>query len=316
MAKVLGIQPQDVLITTRQFSNAASINIHVLLPIVAGCKVVVMEKFNRFETARAIAREKVTVIQAVPFVYEMLASIPATYPINFSSLRLCISGGAALARSVFDSFYKRFGIFLRQRYTGTQVSPAFTYSDCDIAGAVGHVGGFFPVAILDDEGRELGPERIGEIAFDVSKVKDPFWKKQIKANRNRRGNYVHSGDLGKTDVAGNVFVVGRKSPFIKVGGNRVEPAEVESVLLSHPRVKEAVVFATQPGQADEGVGAVVVPRGRLKREDLLVYCGERLDSYKCPRKIELRKNLPRNAQGKVIRYLFDRSAAGSLPQDE
>jgi acyl-coenzyme A synthetase/AMP-(fatty) acid ligase len=106
------------------------------------------------------------------------------------------------------------------------------------------------------------------------------------------------------DSAGNLFIVGRKSPFIKVGGNRVAPAEVESVIRSNPKVRDAIVFSYHPGQIDEAVHAVVIPAGGLTAQELLAFCAERLDPYKCPRRIELRKNLPRNAQGKIVRHHF------------
>jgi long-chain acyl-CoA synthetase len=158
------------------------------------------------------------------------------------------------------------------------------------------------VAIVDQRGQKLPPDTIGEIIFDLTKIKDPFWKNCLKKNPNRRGSYVHSGDLGKTDADGNLYVVGREAPFIKVGANRVAPAEVESVLRSHGKVREAIAFAINPGQSDEAVGVVVVPRGNLTVRELQGYCLEHLDSYMCPRQIEFRKSLPMNSQGKVIRF--------------
>jgi long-chain acyl-CoA synthetase len=107
--------------------------------------------------------------------------------------------------------------------------------------------------------------------------------------------------LGKYDASGNVYVVGRKSPFIKVGGNRVEPAEVEFVLRSHPQVREALVYGAPLGDVDEMVAATVVLEGEVSREDLLRHCASRLDGYKCPTKIEFRDALPRSAHGKILR---------------
>jgi long-chain acyl-CoA synthetase len=161
------------------------------------------------------------------------------------------------------------------------------------------------MALVDDEGREVETGAIGEIVFDVSKVKDPMLRAALKGHRNRKGKYVYSGDLGRLDEQGYLYVVGRKSRFIKVGANRVEPAEVEAVLATHPKVKEAVVFAVRPGQSDEAVGAIVVPHGPVTSQELVAHCAQRLDSYKCPPSIELRDRLPRNTEGKVMRYLFE-----------
>lgn len=303
-AEVFGTMPRDVLLSTRPYS-ASAINADVLLPVFSGSKVVVQEKFQRLKAAQTISKEGVTVLIAAPLVFEMLASIPHTYPADFSSLRLCVSTGAPLSGSTSDKFYQRFGIRIRQRYGGTHIFPAFSYNASGITGAVGHLSGPFPMTVVDETDREAPPDTIGEMVFEVSKVKDPFWKSCLKTNPLLKGNYLYTGDLGKTDRAGNLYLVGRKSAFIKVGGNRVAPAEVEHVLRSHPQVREAVVVPLWPGQANEAVRAIVVPNGHLTTGALVRHCAQRLDGYKCPRKIEFLKSLPHNPNGKVIRHLFN-----------
>ena len=302
-AKSLGITPRDVLFSTRPFNSGSSINSHVVMPLVAGCKIVVQERIRRFQAADAITKERVTVLYAVPFVFELLASIPVDYPADGSSLRLCISGSAPLAESVAQSFARRFGVEIRQRYGGSHIHPAFTYNFAGVAGAVGQTYGAFPIAIVDEEGeiREAGV--IGEIAFDYRRAARP-WKKYLRHNPNRRGRYIYTGDLGRTDAQGNVFVVGRKSPFIKVRGNRVEPAEVEAVLRSHPDVQEAFVYAINRGKPDEEVAAVVVGKN-VKGVDLIRHCAQRLDGYKCPRRVLVRGSLPRTEHGKVARSVLE-----------
>jgi len=303
-AKVLGLRADDILLSTRPFNNLSSIDAPVIFPAVSGCKIVVREKFQRFEAAQIISQQKVTVVYGVPIIFEMLAAVPVTYPADFSSLRLCVSGGAPLPRFVFDRFYKRFGVRVQQRYGGTQFFPAFNFDTRGIPGTVGQVNGPFPMAVVNERGKEVAPGVIGEIVLDFSKLKDAFWKSCLRDNPERRGSYIYTGDLGRVDTDGNLHIVGRKSPFIKVGGNRVAPAEVESILRSHPKVRDAIVMAYRPGQRDEAVRAIVIPSGRLKPQDLLAHCLDNLDAYKCPRRIEFRNSLPRNAQGKIIRYHF------------
>ncbi len=302
-AKALGITPDDVLISARPFNSGSSINSHVIMPLVAGCKIVVQERLSRFQAADAIAKERVSVLYAVPFVFQLLASIPPDYPADFSSLRLCISGSAPLADSVAQSFARRCGVEIRQRYGGSHIHPAFTYNLAGVPGAVGQTFGAFPIAILDDDGKASEGSAAGEIAFDYNRVARP-WKKYLKENPNRRGRYLLTGDLGRVDAHGNVFVVGRKSPFIKVHGNRVEPAEVEAVLRSHPDIQEVFVYAINRGKPDEGVGAVVVGKN-VKGVDLIRHCAQRLDGYKCPRRVLVRGSLPRTAHGKVARSVLE-----------
>jgi long-chain acyl-CoA synthetase len=302
-AEAFGITRDDVLFSTRPFNSGSSINSHVVTPLAAGCKVVVQERFKRFEAAETIGRERVSVLYAVPYIFELLASIPTDYPVDFSSLRLCISGGAPLAESVANSFFRRFNIELRQLYGGSHIHPAFTCNFGEVRGAVGQTSGPFPIAILDGNGSIQKPDAIGEIAFDYARAAKR-WKKYLKNNPNRRGRYIYTGDLGRADEQGNVFVVGQKSAFIKVRGNRVEPAEVEAVLRSHPAVQEAFAYPLDRGMSSEAVAAVVVGDSVLEG-DLLRYCAQKLDGYKCPRKIEVRRSLPRNSQGKLARKLLE-----------
>ncbi len=304
-AKSLDISPQDVLLSARPFNSGSSINSHIMMPLAAGCKIVVEEKFKRFQAADAIGRERVTVLYAVPFVFELLASLPGDYPADFSSLRLCISGSAPLADSVASAFKRRFGIEIRQRYGGSHIHPAFTYNLKGVSGAVGQNFGPFPMTILDEEGNEQGAEIVGELAFAYHRIARP-WKKFLRNNPNRRGRYIWTGDLGRMDGDGNVFVVGRKSPFIKVRGNRVEPAEVEHVLRSHPAVKEAFVYAARAGQPDEAVAAIVVVQSPVQEHEIVRLCLARLDAYKCPRTISFRSDLPRNEHGKIARQVLER----------
>jgi long-chain acyl-CoA synthetase len=304
-AKCLAVTERDILFAARPLNSGSSISSHVILPLVVGSTIVVQEKFQRFAAVMAIAKERVTVLYAVPFIFELLTSIPTEHRVDFSSLRLCISAGAPLSPAVAKAFFERFRIQIRQIYGGSHIHPAFTYNVEGVPQAVGQTAGPFPLVILNDRGKAVEKGEIGELAFDFNQLARP-WKKYLKANPNRRGRYIYTGDLGHTDNAGNVFVVGRKSPFIKVRGNRVEPAEVEGELRSHPAVKEAFVFALHPGTQEEAVGAVVVAHGRVTQEMLLRFCAQRLASYKCPRKLELRKSVPRNPHGKIARFVLDR----------
>ncbi|MGH7855100.1 MAG: class I adenylate-forming enzyme family protein [Candidatus Binatia bacterium] len=310
-AKVIGIREDDVLLSTRPFNNMSSIDAPVILPMVSGCKVVVREQFKRFEAAETISRERVTIVYGVPVIFEMLASIPANYPGDFSSLRLGVSGGAPLSRFIFDKFYQRFGLKLQQRYGNTQFFPAFNFDTRGIPGAVGQTSGPFPMTVVDEGGKRVTDGGIGEIVIDLGELKTGFWRSALEDSPDRRGNHIHTGDLGKLDSDDNLFIVGRKSRFIKVGGNRVAPAEVESVIRSNPKVRDTIVFPYHPGERDEAVHAVVVPTGRLTPHELLAFCAERLDPYKCPRRIDFCKNLPRNAQGKIVRYHFESERASS-----
>ena len=294
------LKADDVLFSTRPYNSGSAINNHVVMPVFVGCAIVVQERFERLKAAEAIIRDRVTVLWAVPFIFEMLATIPRTHALDFSAVRMCISGSAALSPAVAKRFEERFGLIIRQRYGGSQIHPAFSFNLDGPRDSVGRVDGLFPIVILDGDGNELTAPNIGEIAFNVESS-PPMWRKTLLANPNVKDGYLRSGDLGRADTDGNVYVVGRKSAFIKVGANRVEPAEVESVLRLHPNVSEALVYGAHVGRANESIYAEVITVGEVTERDLLNFCVQHLDAYKCPRRIALKDDLPRNIHGKIIR---------------
>ncbi len=303
-SQAYGFRSNDVFFTTRPYVSGSAINNHVMAPAHLGCPIVVQPRFERMKAAAAISRHRVTVLYAVPFIFEVLGSIPRSYHFDFSALRLCISGSGAMAPAVAQQFEKRFGKSINLRYSGSHFHPAFTFNVNGPPPCVGRVDGMFPVVILDDGSRALGPAQIGEVAFDIERAPADY-RELLQSNPCSRGRYLYTGDLGRMDEAGNLYIVGRKSLFIKVAGNRVEPAEVESVLCSHPAVREAVVFPLNRGQTDETVAAAVITHETLSYENLFRYCKEKLDPYKCPRKIEFVSDLPRSDHGKVVRHLVE-----------
>ena len=305
-----GFRSDDVMFTTRPYVSGSAINSHVIMPLYLGCTVVVQARFERFKAARAIADHRVTVLYAVPLIFELLASLPRNLELDFSALRLAISGSAALSASVAKQFNDRFGVSIRQRYSGSHFHPAFSFNADGPAESVGRDDGLFPLIVLDREGKPVTGE-IGEVAFVIDAAPEQF-RAVLTANPNRQGGLLYTGDLGRIDGSGSLYIVGRKSSFIKVGGNRVEPAEVEHVLRGHPRVKEAVVFGFKNDRADEAVAAVVAGDASLTYKELYEYCRERLAPYKCPARITFFKDLPRNEHGKIVRHLLEKPADSSV----
>jgi long-chain acyl-CoA synthetase len=298
------VSASDVLLSTGPFTSGVNAVYNLVAPILVGCSVAVLEKFDRRKAVIMIATNKVTWIFAVPLIFDILAHLPRDYRPDFSSLKRCSSVGAHLPRSIYDAFHKKFSIRIGQGYGGTDFALAFTVNRTGLPDAVGCRDGLFPVNIVDDKQMPGRVGEIGEIVFDIQRIKDRSARTALETNSKRRGRYIFTGDLGRFDRDGNLYVVGRKSSMIKVGANRVIPEEVENVLRSHPRVREALVIPIRPGSIDEAVGAIVVRNGRVSVETLLYYCAQRLDNYKCPREIAFRKNLSRNRHGKIARHLF------------
>ena len=299
------IRADDVLLSTGPFTSGAATVYHLVAPILVGASVVVLEQFDRRKAVAAIVANAITRIHAVPLIFDILARLPRDFHADFASLKHCASAGAHLSRSIYDAFYKKFAIRIAQSYGGTDFAVAFSVNRAGVPDAAGHRDGLFPVRLVDDSGKLVRTGEIGEIVFDIPRVKDTMARAALQKNPKRRGRYIFTGDLGRFDRDGNLYVVGRKSLMIKVGANRVIPAEVENVLRAHPKVKEAVVVALRAGKPDEAVGAIVVRNGQISAETLLDHCARHLESYKCPWEIVFRKNLARNPHGKIVRHLFN-----------
>jgi long-chain acyl-CoA synthetase len=300
----MNIRRDDVLLSVGPFTSGVNAVFHLVLPLIAGCEVVVLEQFDRRRTVDAIRDRKVTVLCSIPLTFEVLAHLPGNYSADFSSLRLCISNGAPLSKNIYERFRERFGIGIGQMYGGSDFAPAFTFNRGNVAEAVGQRSGYFPTSVVDSEGHELRNGETGEIVFDLAGVKNRALKSVLRQNPHRRGDFLYTGDLGRFDGEDNLFVVGRKNSLIKVGAMRVMAGEVENVLRSHPKVRETLVFPLRAGETDEAVGAVVVRDGHLSADELAAFCAAKLERHKCPRQIFFRRALPRNQHGKISSYLF------------
>jgi len=116
-----------------------------------------------------------------------------------------------------------------------------------------------------------------------------------------KNGYYFTGDLGRIDEDGFIYITGRKKLFINISGNKVDPVEVENILLMHDSIKEAAVLGITDNGGSESVKAVIVCDGELKREDIIKFCRDRVSEFKIPRIIEFRDELPRSPTGKVLR---------------
>jgi acyl-CoA synthetase (AMP-forming)/AMP-acid ligase II len=155
------------------------------------------------------------------------------------------------------------------------------------------------VRILREDGGAAAAGETGEIAVRGPIVSPGYWGRHAP----RAGGWHATGDLGRIDARGYLEVVGRKSEMIITGGENVSPAEVERVLLAHPKVLEAAVAGSADPRWGERVVAAVVPRtgASLTAGDLADHCRRHLAAYKVPRAIALVSALPRNALGKLLR---------------
>jgi long-chain acyl-CoA synthetase len=249
----------------------------------------------------SVAHEGVSILPGIPFMFDALAGV--TDAVDLSSVRLVYSAGIGLKRPIFDKFYQRFGLKLRQAYGCTEAGHvAFNRADDPEPtwDSVGRPVGDTVVEVLPSE-NPLGPE-YGELAFrSASLTKGYLGQASLNATAFAGGRFA-TGDLGRIDADGNVYIKGRSKLIIEIAGHKVDPLEIEEVLGSHPAVAEAVVVGLpDPRTGEQRLKAVVVRQGDTTPDALVRYARERLSAQKVPAIVEFRDAIPKSATGKILR---------------
>ncbi len=215
--------------------------------------------------------------------------------------------GAPLHPQVAEQFRKRFKVELSTGYGMTEGVP-FTFLTADHFGSAppGSVG--LPalnteIRIVDEEDQVVAEGQLGEIVVRGPAVFQSYLNRPEETAAAQRNGWFHTGDIGRLDAPGHLFVVDRLKDMIKRSGYAVSPTEVESVLASHPSVAELAVVGVPDPKLGEEIKAFVVlrPGCQATAEELIAHCKTQLAAYKYPRLVEFRESLPKSAAGKVLR---------------
>jgi long-chain acyl-CoA synthetase len=306
--ETFGRDPEDKVFCAIPMFHTYGMGACLFWSATSGATMVILEDPNPFLIRRhraleLIEEESATVFPGVPFTFRLMAEAPAGA--DLSSLRLCVSAGTALPRSTFEAFGERFGLLVRQLYGSTEAGLMTVNLDPDPVAtfeSVGTPAGDLEIRILDEDGDGVPPGEEGEVAVSSPAMTDGYSDME-ELNRDAfRDGYFHTGDLGRLDEEGRLYLTGRKKLLIEVGGYKVDPIEVQDVVVAHPKVSEAVVVGAD-GRIDgeELVKAVVVPNEQVDERELVEFCRERLANFKVPQIVELREEIPKSPLGKVLR---------------
>jgi malonyl-CoA/methylmalonyl-CoA synthetase len=296
----------DVLVHALPFTHQHGLGgVHATL--LSGSRAVVHAKFDPERLCNAIESEKATVLFAAPAIYEKLAAWEGIKSADFSSLRLAVSGSAALSPSLAKKVSSLLGREVLERYGSTEsgLSVSNPYEGPRKFGSVGLPLPGTELAVADDEGRPLPPGDDGEIVLRGPQVSSGYWNLP-EATRESfyPGGWFRSGDIGRVDPDdGYLTITGRPKEMIISGGLNVYPREVELALEDHAAVDRAAVVGVPSDRWGEEVVAFAVPArdGDVDHEELAAHARERLSAYKCPKRFFSVEQLPRNEMGKVLR---------------
>ncbi len=303
--RLLGVIPQF---------HSFGLTVLTLLPLACGVPVVFTARFMPRRILELLEEHRPTVLVLIPSMYAALLSQKSARREQFQSLELVVSGGEPLPRSVADGYEERFGVRINEGYGLTETSPATNICMPDDwkRGSVGPPLKDLEVRIVGENEQVLGPHEEGEIRFRGPNIMKGYYHlpEETAAVFDADG-FFRTGDMGKVDEDGHVYITGRIKEMLIVGGENVFPREIEEVLNAHPAVHASAVV----GMHDDLRGELPLAFVALEEDaacsetDLRSWCRERLAAYKVPREIRRLSELPRNPTGKILR----RQLTGQTP---
>ena len=309
-----GTTEHDVSIAVAPLSHGAGI--HALLNVARGAATVLLpsEKLEPATFWQLVERHRVTNLFTVPTIVKMLVEHPAVHEHDHSSLRYVIYAGAPMYRADQQRALRTLGNVLVQYFglgevTGciTVLAPAMHAADDDApdanVGSCGRPRTGMEVAILDEHLQRVPTGQVGEICCRGPGVFGGYHDNPEATAKALRGGWFHTGDLGRVDARGLLYITGRESDMYISGGSNVYPREVEEVLLTHPAVAEvAVLGVPDPKWGEVGVAVVVVRDGvACDAAALLGFLEGRCARYRWPRQVVFWDALPKSAYGKITK---------------
>lgn len=305
VSEYLRINDQDRVITALPMFHVFCLTVSLNAPLLSGATILIVPKFSPKEIFLLGKKYAPTVFSGVPTMYNFLYQYPEGNPEDMKSLRLCISGGAALPVALLMNFEKKFDVRISEGYGLSEASPVTCFNPLDRARKPGSIG----TSILHVENKvvnELGEEVpagvVGELIVRGPNVMKGYYKMPEETAATLRDGWLYTGDLAMMDEEGYFSIVDRKKDLILVGGYNVYPREVEEVIYNHPDIVEVAVFGIPDPNQGEAVCCFAVSKNPdLTGEQLLDYCKEHLAKYKLPSSIEFIDELPKNTTGKILR---------------
>ena len=269
--------------------------------------IVLCRKFSAREHWRLVADHNVNSFSAPPTVLAILLERESEARDARIKLDFVKTGSAPLTVELATRFESRFGKdILIEGWGLTECTATSTLNPLYAGGRrkIGSVGQALAgqeIAVVDEQGNFLPPETTGELVIRSPTMMLGYFRDEEATRKAIVDGWLHTGDLGRMDQEGYVFLVGRKKEIIIRGGENVSPLEIEEVLCRHPSVRDVAVGGLPDRIWGEVVVACVVPNETASEQELIAYCRENLADFKVPVRVAIVDELPRNATGKILR---------------
>jgi long-chain acyl-CoA synthetase len=313
------MSPEDRLLCYLPLFHCFGQNFIMNAALSVGGTLILHERFVPNEILESALANRASIFLGVPAVYQRLLAQPDIES-YLQTIRYYFSAAAPLSVEVARKWRNRFGQIIYEGYGLTETSPFAAYNhdfDCR-EGSVGTAIQDVEIKIVDEHGAGLAPGEVGEIAIRGPNVMKGYFNRPEETAQVIRDGWFLTGDIGKMDEDGYLYLVDRAKDMINVSGFKVWPREVEEILSQHDGLAEAAVIGIPDPSSGEAVKAFAVMKEgvQLTEQNLIDFCRSRMAVYKAPRHIEFIAALPRNPAGKVLkRELRAREQKAPPPND-
>jgi long-chain acyl-CoA synthetase len=303
---LLKLNPEDVVLGALPLFHSFGQTVAMSCAVASGACLTLLPRFDPVRALEIIKRDTVTMLAGVPTMYAAILHNVGGSAADAQSLRMCVSGGAAMPVELMRSFEKTFDCMILEGYGLSETSPVASFNHPDRPRKPGTIG--TPIAgvemrVQNDEGKPVPQGEIGEIAIRGHNVMKGYWRRPGETAEVMTGGWFRTGDLGRVDEDGYFSIVDRKKDMIIRGGLNVYPREVEEVLYEHPSVAEAAVVGVPHELLGEEVAAVVAlkPGHTATPDELRDLVKGQLAAYKYPRHVWIVDELPKGDTGKIMK---------------
>ena len=260
------------------------------------------------EFLRRIAKKKFSIITGVPPLYKAMMETSYFKYVDFSGVKMCMTGGMHLEEQIARKWQKKTGCELIMGYGLSELSPGVTFNPVG-NNKLHSIGLPIPstdVKVVGEDNQEVSVGEEGELCVYGPQTMQGYWRSSSESEPHFwRQKYFRTGDIGKMDKEGFFYIIDRKKEMVIVSGLKVYPSEVENVLLSHPKIQEAVIIGVPDKNKGECVHAFIIRKAAdIEEEEVRKYCRELLSPYKVPRKVHFVQDFPRTPLGKVLKRML------------
>jgi long-chain acyl-CoA synthetase len=303
---LLNAGPDDVVMGCLPLFHVFGLTCALNAAIAVGASLTLLPRFDPARALEIVGRDRVTIFEGVPTMYAAMLHDPVGAVADTSSLRVCVSGCAAMPAEVMRGFEQAFGCMILEGYGLSETSPVASFNHPDRVRKPGSIG--TPIQgvemrVVDEDGAELPVGQIGEIVIRGYNVMKGYWRNPGATAETITDGWLKTGDLAKVDQDGYFYIVDRKKDLIIRGGFNVYPREIEEVLYEHPAVAAAAVIGIPDEHLGEEIGAAVTlkPAATATTDELRAFAKDRVAPYKYPRHVWIMPDLPKGPTGKILR---------------